>query len=125
MSDVINLMPRLRLKARSECKHGLGCTVDPRAASLTCDDCGIEIDPWVYIRWIAEDTLNLETHRDAVIASIEASIKDGNEKVAKLNAEISRLDDFKRKLYDEELPSGQLLGSAMHRAAMRKTRSKR
>ena len=126
MSDVLDLMPRLALKAKSACKHQLGCSVDPVAASLTCDECGIELDPWTYLRWLAGDTVDLERRREALVASLEALIAEGNGKIAllnqrivALNEECQRLVEHKSRLYNDVGPDGRLIGTSLNRPRSR------
>lgn len=103
MSDVIDLMPRLRLKAQNDCKHAKACTVDPRAASLTCDECDAKIDPWMYIRWVASADLDLEQRREAVKADIARAVEQGNAAISQLNDEIRALNKLKYELLNENV----------------------
>lgn len=127
MSDVLDLMPRLRKSQQDKCGHQR-VTVHPTAAQLTCDDCELEIDPWWYIRAVADSFIDIDKRRDATEASITALLEEGNAKIDKLNetimrlnGEVTRLTGVYNKLYNQQTPDGRLLGGA----ARARTRSKR
>lgn len=127
MSNVLDLLPRLRSKKTANCKH-LRVSVDMDVASLTCDDCCSEIDPWSYIRQLCSDDEDQETYASAQRAAHQKWAEEAHEKekimAAKVNeliAEVNRLNKIKNELQNEQVNGRSLY---MH-AKVRRSRSKR
>lgn len=130
MSDepgqMLDLGPALIAKKRSECKHPYAL-VDDVAASLTCSECGAELDPWTFLRKLAHDEelwrKRFERYRD-LEAKAEAKYR---EHCASLDAklkfqtdEINRLIETKNRLWNERDPAtGQPIGSLARRSRRR------
>ena len=126
--DIVDLRPYIRRKQQLTCSHQHTEVGHEGDASLTCGDCGAEIDPWWFIRRLSDwETRLKERHREYTVA-YEAKVKEGEALVAKLNAMISRLNDeighpydVKNRLSNESI-NGQRLGAAA--ARRRRPRSK-
>jgi len=54
MSDILDLEVWIKRKRISDCTHA-AADVDEAAASLTCQFCGVELDPWWFLRKMARD----------------------------------------------------------------------
>lgn len=118
--DVIDIAPALRRKKISDCDHKLA-DVDDDVASLTCRDCGHEIDPWWWLRMFAADHERETRRYDAECRKIEAVQQQHNAWVAKANEDIHRLNDElnhlrneKNRLWNEQI-AGRPLGSIARR----------
>lgn len=130
MSDVIDIRPRLRARRAKTCKHAC-VTVDFEIASLTCDDCEAEIDPWWWIRKVAKDDIDLRESADRAVAAKYAEMEEAvrkhnawvataNETIDRKNAEIRALYDTKNRLANEVI-NGVRVGSVTRRTRSRKT----
>jgi hypothetical protein len=114
MSAILDLTSRLRRKKQTECQHD-GCEVDDTAASLTCANCGAEIDPWLFIRQQARHAERYAERLAAAEREIAAKYDEGNGKIAKqnetimrLNAEIQQLTSLKNELWNTRVEGWQL-----------------
>jgi hypothetical protein len=96
MSDVdnkvIDLTPLIRMRSSHKCKHE-HVTVSDYAASLTCDECDVEIDPWEYLRRLANSEKYFADRRRRIDQDIEERLQIGNSKLKSLNERISELVD--------------------------------
>jgi len=104
MNDVIDITPRLLLRSQKACKHE-HVTVDEDVAELTCNDCGRALDPWWYIRKLANNGQEWRDYYARVheqgkelIAKHEAWVVKANETIARLNSEINHLTNVKNTL---------------------------
>lgn len=111
--ELLDLVPRLKRKLASECKHRYA-EVDDEAASLTCVDCGAELDPWWYIRQLARDADADAEERRVARAHYEQWCAQANAKVARLQGEIAELTNAKNRLWNEQV-NGAPLGSQVRR----------
>jgi hypothetical protein len=112
MSDIIDIGPRLRAKRNKGCTHERA-SVDMKAASLTCNECDAEIDPWWWIRREAEKATSvIEEAERAAAAKIEecnSRIARANETIRRLGAEVDALMATKSRLQNEQV-NGQVVG---------------
>jgi hypothetical protein len=115
-TNILDIRPAIRRKRAAACQHSI-VTVDDSAASLTCDDCEAEIDPWWYLRGLARDTERLGEYRREIESGCDAKIAECNVAIAKLNATIERLNaevqklvETKNRLWNEQI-NGRALGS--------------
>jgi hypothetical protein len=121
MSDkILDIRPRIRRKQQADCRH-LHVTVSMNTAVLTCDDCDSDLDPWLMLREICKSDEDILAWRLEQERKLDEKIEDGNKAIARmndtimqLNAEISRLNDVKNKLYNERV-GDRLLGHAAAR----------
>ncbi len=116
MSDVIDMLPALRRKKRAECKHA-SASVDMSAASLTCDACDAELDPWWYLRQLAREPERYQAWwdeqkaaHDAWLAKAQAFEVRTKERCIALQAEYERLVELKNRLWNEQI-DGRPLGT--------------
>lgn len=124
-SDLIDLAPFIKRKKIAECDHPTA-SVDDDVASLTCDTCGHEIDPWWWMRKLAREPELFEKQfqdqerriREQNQVIIDLTTR-ANETITRLNEEISHLYDVKNRLGNEEV-SGQHLGTAARQMRRRK-----
>lgn len=125
MSNVLDIRPRLRAKRAKSCTHPC-VSVDYTIASLTCDDCEAEIDPWWWIRKVAKDDVDLRESTDRAVAAKYAEMNEAvrkhnawvataNETIERKNAEINRLYAAKNRLMNETV-NGVRVGSPKRRA---------
>ena len=124
MSAILDLTSRLRRKKQAQCRHA-SCEVDDKAASLTCVDCGAEIDPWWFIRDQARHAERYAERFAEAEREIAAKYDEGNAKIAKqnetitrLNAEIQQLTSIKNELWNTRV-EGQQLGLVASRRRKR------
>jgi Ser-tRNA(Ala) deacylase AlaX len=110
---VVDLVPRIRFAKQRTCKH-LTASVAMTEASLTCDDCDAEIDPWWYLRVMAErsdDVARDQAERMAVIeadyqkayAQYAASVERMNADILEKNSRINHLNSLLTKLRNTEV----------------------
>lgn len=123
---ILDLRPLLRRKKEKSCPH-LHATVSMKAAELSCDDCGVDLDPWLFIRELCQHEEYMTSWRQEQERAVDAKIEEGykiiarmNETITRLNTEISHLSDVKNKLYNERTPDGRLLGVVARRHRPRK-----
>jgi len=121
MSDVIDMLPALRRKKRAECKH-VSASVDMAAASLTCDACNVELDPWWYLRQLAREPERYQSWWDAQKSAHQkwlAEVSEVEERVkarcAALQEECNRLVELKSRLLNEQIDGKPLGAYAMPR----------
>lgn len=98
-ADLLDITSRIRMRQAAECKHDF-VDVDPHAAELDCRDCGVPVDPWWYLRQLAhnEDRNVAEVAErvakyDEWAARANAIIVDREARIAKLTAELNRLQN--------------------------------
>lgn len=123
---VIDIRPFIRRKQQEVCDHN-HVEVSFKAAELNCVDCGVDLDPWWYIRnccaheeaW-AKHRADQEREIDDKIAKANKVIAQINAEIERKNAEISHLTDVKNKLGNERAPDGRLLLDAARRHRPRK-----
>lgn len=125
VSDILDIRPALRRKKQASCGHR-SVSVDDAAASLTCDECEADIDPWWYLRQLAlhnekvtEYRRQVEVDCDAKMAECNAKIAKFNETVERLNAEIRQLNETKNRLWNEQIggrPLGMIVTHPRRRA---------
>lgn len=116
MSDVIDMLPALRRKKRAACKH-VSASVDMAAASLTCDACDVELDPWWYLRQLAREPERYQAWWDQQkaahqkwIAEASAAEERAKARCEALQEECNRLVELKNRLQSEQV-DGKPLGS--------------
>ncbi len=118
MTDVIEFAPFLKRKKASECRH-LTYVVGMKEASLTCQDCDADLDPWWVLRSLVERSEELEAadaarHARAMSAFQEweerckqamslheAWVSGANVRIEKLTSEINRLMAQKLRLAND------------------------
>lgn len=108
MSGTIDLTAYIRRKRMSECTHEF-VEVDDSAASLTCVECGAEIDPWWFLRNQAAHFEAQEAQRAKQREQYEAWCRNANEKAARLQSEIVQLTEQKNRLWNTQI-DGRPLG---------------
>jgi hypothetical protein len=124
MSDeVLDFAAFLKRKKITDCDHPTA-EVDTNVASLTCGVCGHELDPWWWLRKLANEPELFErqfVEQQARIVKQNQEIIDictaANVTIARLNAEIAELYAVKNRLANEQV-DGMSLGS--HAARMRR-----
>lgn len=123
--DVIDLRPLIRARKASDCTHPY-VSVSEIEASLTCDECDAELDPWWFIRKMANDqarwdkfTSDNQKASDDVVARHTAWMAKANEDIARYNAEIQQLVSEKNRLWNEQI-NGRPLGAQARRARTKK-----
>lgn len=116
MSDVIDMLPALRRKKRAECKH-VSASVDMTAASLTCDACDAELDPWWYLRQLAREPERYQAWWDQQkaahqewAAKTRALEERTKARCLAMQEECNRLVDLRNRLWSEQV-DGKPLGS--------------
>ncbi len=122
---VIAIEPFIRRKRLGACEHH-HVEVDDVAASLTCCDCGVALDPWTYLRWLArQDEIWTRRHDEEkkemadMVAKHNAWIAEANQRITDYNAAVQHLVDVKNRLSNEVI-GGERLG-AMARRRRRRT----
>ena len=126
MSDIIDLGPRLLARKQADCTHTRALVCDT-TASLTCDECGAEIDPWWYLRKLANDESILRTNverysqlEDQAKVKYEAAVKRMNEHLERLTNEVNHLINERNRLWNLAVPGdGRPLGSVSRRTRRR------
>lgn len=120
-TDIIDLLPLIRRKRQLVCPHQHTEVGDEGDASLTCSDCDAKLDPWWYIRRLADWESKLKERHQEYTAACDTKMKETNEiierqneTITRLNAEISRLTDVKNQLSNERV-GDRLLGHAAAR----------
>lgn len=113
-ASVLDLRPVLKRKRAAECPHDYA-EVSETTASLTCGDCELEIDPWWYLRKLANDDERRCAEVTAVIEQYNAWCTSANEKLKRLHDEISQLTATKNRLYNEHAPDGRIIGQHVGR----------
>lgn len=107
-AKVIRLDQWVKRRQRATCEH-IEVVVDDDHPSLECVTCGAAVDPWYWIRQLAERSEQWQASWDAVqkdklaeinhqIEQHNAMVVHRNEKIARLNEQIRRLEDRKRSL---------------------------
>ena len=123
---ILDLVPMIRRRQKSGCEH-LHVEIGDPEASLTCCDCGAELDPWLYLRTLANDPerwekregdyharwVQIEAEHNAWLARI-------NETRQRLAAEIQHLTDVKNRLSNEMIGDARLGSLAARRRPRRK-----
>lgn len=117
MSDddakVVDLVPRIRIAKQRSCAH-MRVSVDMTAASLTCEDCDVEVDPWWYLRVMATRREATIKEHDARIAALEVEYKKAyawhaaqvermNADIVEKNSRINHLNSLLTKLRNTEV----------------------
>lgn len=126
MSDeVLDFQAFLKRKKITACDHPT-CLVDEDVASLTCQECGHEIDPWWYLRKLANNPEIFERQfleQQARIVKQNQEIIDicttANATIARLNEDIAHLYAVKDRLGNERI-EGRPLGAIAARVRRRK-----
>jgi hypothetical protein len=126
MSDgILSLEPLLRRKRQADCSHPEVEVGDPEQL-LTCTSCGVAIDPWGYIRALADEDSKWRTYVtenyaafEQAVAKHNAWVAQANERIVRLHAEIQQLTDLKNRLYNERV-NGLPLGAQIRRRRPRK-----
>jgi hypothetical protein len=113
MTDIIDLAPRIRRKRMPECTHE-SVEVDDTAASLTCADCEVELDPWWWLRRQAHDHEAEQKRQAKAQAQLDEWLRTANEKCQALHAEIVRLTEAKNRLWNTQV-DGRPLGAITKR----------
>ncbi len=125
LADVLDLRPRIAQKRTATCEH-LYVEVDENAADLSCADCGAALDPWWYIRTMAQAHEEVVAFRDGQQKHFDDWRAQANATVQRLGQEIAELVALKNKLWNErgDATGGRPLGSLVRRHRPRKaTRS--
>lgn len=114
MSDgIIEFAPRLAMRRASECAHA-HVEVDEDAADLSCTDCGAALDPWWFIRGLAEYEQHERDARQKQIDDHARWVATANETIARLTREVSELTAAKNRLWNEQV-NGAPLGTQVRR----------
>lgn len=85
-ADIIDLPLWVTQRKRGPCTHP-GAAVDMTAASLSCTECKAEIDPWWYLRRMAQEG---DTARFAITSA--------RRERERINLEIDKLKALRRTL---------------------------
>lgn len=117
-TGVIDIGPALRRKRMTTCEHA-NCEVDDDVASLTCVDCGNEIDPWAYLRQQARAGEAHQRYYAEQQAAFDAWCAQANAKIQRLQDEITALTRKKDRLWNERI-DGQPLGALRVRSRRKK-----
>lgn len=123
--DILDLKPLIRARAAAACTHEY-VAVDMTSAELECVDCGAPLDPWWYIRKLAESDAAFRAHMAEMQSRFDAILLDGNAKIELLNAqiqrknaEVCRLTDAWNDLANRTTPDGKILGNVARKRRRR------
>jgi DNA repair exonuclease SbcCD ATPase subunit len=111
--EIIDLQPILRKKAQADCTHQFA-DVDNSAASLTCRSCGVELDPWWFLRRLANDEEGEWQRVEKQRTEYFTWLQHANEQIQRLNTEIQELTATKNRLWNEHV-NGKPLGAQVRR----------
>jgi hypothetical protein len=126
-AEILDLAPALRRKKAAQCKHR-NALVSFEEASLVCDECGADLDPWSYLRMLANEREashrqweREQAERAEARKKFDAWVVEANAKIARWNDEIQALVDTKNKLWNERAPDGRTpIGMLVRRRRKRK-----
>lgn len=111
---ILDLRPLLQRKKETGCQH-LCASVSMTTAELSCDDCGADLDPWLFLRDQCQRDEALISWRQEQERAVDAKIEEGNkiiadmnERIQRYNAQISHLVDVKNKLANERVGDRRL-----------------
>lgn len=123
--SVIDFQAALRRKRVSECPHD-HADVDMDVASISCRDCGHELDPWWFLRKMVVRDEEIEAGHEERRRKWEQQmdlhakwIEGANATVKRMTDEIQKLYDTKNKLWNEQVngvPLGALAAGRRRRA---------
>lgn len=130
MSDteaILDLGPALLAKKHRECNHPYALVAD-NEASLTCNECGAELDPWWFLRRQANDEESWRKRyeryaklEDTARANYEALCRRLQDKIDNLTAEVNSLIKERNRLWNMAIPGdGRPLGSVTRRPRKRR-----
>ena len=108
-AEIIDLSSRIRVRRQGSCAHE-HVEVAETEASMSCVDCGAEIDPWWFLR--AEGRRAEERQREQAVreAMLEEWRLAAVATIERLNAEIATLTEAKNRLWNTQV-DGRPLGS--------------
>jgi hypothetical protein len=126
--SILDFHAALRRKRTTQCEHQ-EAEVDVTIASLTCKECGLELDPWWYLRRMAERSEDdyeqfaklhaaYQAAGDKLRADYAVLIGRMNGTIERLNGEIAELTKTKNRLWNEQV-NDQPLGAQARRRANR------
>lgn len=124
--EIIDIATRIKRKRAADCGH-LNVEVDDNSASLSCGNCGAELDPWWFLRRMAHDEERENAHWHAEHARITEWCAQANATMTRLQREISELTAAKNRLWNERVndaPLGTQLRKRRGRALVRKGTSR-
>jgi len=108
---ILDLIPMIRRRQKAGCEH-LHVEVGDPEASLTCCDCGAELDPWQYIRTLANAPERWEEERAQYDAAWDKLVKEHEAWLARVNV--------KNRLSNEQIGDARLGSLAARRRPRRK-----
>lgn len=114
--NVLDLQPLIQRKRAKDCLHQV-VSVDDNIMSLTCDGCGSEIDPWWYLRKLANEPARWQEYtakQQEIVRKLDAEIARQRVVIGKYAAEITDLVDTKNRLANEQF-EGRPLGNYVRR----------
>src|SRR5512138_294329 len=111
---ILDLVPLIRARQKAACAH-VHVEVAMDAAELTCTDCGVDLDPWWYIRQQCLEHQAIEAYYQKRVDDHNAWTVKANEIVTRLNAEIAHLVETKNRLSNVSV-NGRLLGHVAARS---------
>lgn len=124
--DIIDLQPFIRRKQQLICAHQHTEVGNEGDASLTCSDCGAEIEPWWFIRRLAGWESRLKERHKEYQDACAKQRAEHEEWMARVNADRQRLADEVNHLIatknalSNEVVNGQRLGLVARRRPRRK-----
>lgn len=125
-AKVLDLLPRLRRKAASECRHDT-VSIGMHTAEATCDGCGAEIDPWSLLRatvdhqeevaaaWEAQvlawdaDQKRMDASFAEAMSKGQAALDDMNRQIARKHEELRELTERKNRLMNTQINGKSLM----------------
>lgn len=116
---VLDLRPAIQRKRSSECAHDY-VEIDDTLPSLSCADCGAELDPWWYLRKRAAAAADERNEWAEAARRFDGWIASTSATIARQHAEIARLTELKNRLWNESI-NGAPLGSQVKRPRRRRT----
>ena len=115
---LLDLGPRLLARKRSTCAHP-SIEIDDELPSLTCAECGAEIDPYAHLRELADSEHAWYAHLDELRTKYRDEHTRLSAKIRHLVDEVNALVAKKNQLWNERAPDGRLLGQVMRRPRRR------